>query len=121
MLNDELRFGNLKLNNSTIDVDSITKEFRIKKSRICIELIIYLRIYLQQHYKGTDVSQILSTVPVSFAYEEFVLQFALDLLVYLRAQFTTTNEHDMKLLGDMNIPMKKRFAIILRYSHKDIL
>lgn len=46
MFNDELRFGHLKQYNNTVDCDSITKEFRIKKTRICIELIIYLRIYL---------------------------------------------------------------------------
>ncbi|EGR30449.1 SET domain protein, partial [Ichthyophthirius multifiliis] len=104
-----------------VNLDDITQNFRIKKNKINIDLIIYLRLYLMMHYKGPDLKRVMVSLPVSPVYECFVLSFAIRLLSYLLSRFTTTIKDDKELLQNQNLNYKYRFAIIYRLNQKEIL
>ncbi|EWS71999.1 RuBisCO LSMT substrate-binding protein (macronuclear) [Tetrahymena thermophila SB210] len=104
-----------------VDLKDLTQEFRIKKNEICIDLIIYLRLYLMMHYKGPDFKRIIASLPVSPIYESFVLSFAVKLLQYLRNKYTTSVEEDQKTLLNPDINYRLRFAVIYRLNQKLIL
>ena len=46
----------------------MSKEFRIKRSGICLKLIIFLRLFLLDYYHGKDLSKIMVTIPSSLEF-----------------------------------------------------
>jgi hypothetical protein len=61
----EMRQGNASHNSKKISFSELTREFRLKKNKICSDLIVYLRIYLIQFYQGNDIGSLKVTIPVS--------------------------------------------------------
>ena len=56
-----------------IDIQQITKEFRLKRHKLNNDLIMYLRLYLMVFYDGPDLKEALITVPTFLDYEIFIL------------------------------------------------
>jgi hypothetical protein len=91
----------------------VSKEFRVKGTRLALDVLDYLRVFLLMHYTGKDANRILVTVPVSLDFELFMLQFALRLYNYLLSRFKTSPSNDSKLLESNEIPAELRFAVEL--------
>ena len=67
-----------------ISLDDITKEFKLKRNKFCLDLVAYVRIFLMVHYKGPELVHLRATIPVSIAFEIFVLKFALNIILYFK-------------------------------------
>lgn len=93
----------------------------MKNNKINIELLIFLRVYMMQHYANQDLSTLMVTIPVSLSYEQYILSFGLQILYHLQSQFTTTIFEDYAILKDPTINYKQRFAVVFRISQKQIL
>ncbi|EGR31971.1 SET domain protein [Ichthyophthirius multifiliis] len=113
--------GYVENNNNKIKVNQLTKEFRLKRNIICLEFVLYLRVYLISHFHELNQSEILVTIPVSIKYEIFIFNFALKILNNLRNRFSTSQEQDLQILKDPYINYKLRFAVTLRYEHKNFI
>jgi len=101
-------------------IDELTREFRVKSSKLCEDVLAYLRAHLLLNYKGNDIVKILVTIPTSLNYEEFVLDYATSLFIEIKNQYKTTVYEDEMLLKDPKLDIRKRFATILRLGHKRI-
>ena len=91
-------------------ISQITKEFRLKKHELNQDLLMYLRLYLMVYYSGKEANEVLITIPVSIAYEIFVLQFTVKLLNYFLNQYSTSLNDDNKEL-ETDIPYWRRFSV----------
>ena len=47
---------------------------------MCSRLIVFLRLWLMNYYKGDDLYKLFVTFPASIHYELFVLQYYLDII-----------------------------------------
>ena len=43
----------------------VSREFRLKRSNICEKLLIFLRLFLMNYYKGEELYKLFVTVPAS--------------------------------------------------------
>ncbi|KRX00204.1 Rubisco LSMT, substrate-binding domain [Pseudocohnilembus persalinus] len=119
--NEEMQMGTYNLNGENISIKDLTKEFRLKKDNINIDVIIYLRALLVKIYEGQEKKDIFVTLPVSLDFEIFVLKFYKKIINYFQSQYSTSIEKDEELLKDHLLSYKKRFAIVLRVEQKKIL
>lgn len=71
-----------------IPIDKITKEFRIKRTKLNQDLMMYFRLYLMVYYTGKDLKDVLVTIPVSLDYEIFVLSFGVKLLNHYLSKYS---------------------------------
>ncbi|CAK77093.1 unnamed protein product (macronuclear) [Paramecium tetraurelia] len=110
--------GKIKFNGYEIPVSSITKEFRIKKKKLNMDLIMYLRLYLML-YKVQE-KDVYITIPVSVDYEVFVMQFCIQLLQHYLNSYSQELAQDIKEL-DTQISFSRRFALHINRERKEIL
>ncbi|CAD8145270.1 unnamed protein product [Paramecium octaurelia] len=110
--------GIIKFNGYEIPVSSITKEFRIKKNKLNMDLIMYLRLYLML-YKVQE-KDVYITIPVSVDYEVFVMQFCIQLLQHYLNSYSQELAQDIKEL-DTQISFSRRFALHINKERKEIL
>ncbi|CAD8145583.1 unnamed protein product [Paramecium pentaurelia] len=108
----------ISYNSNEIPVSQLSKEFRIKKNKLNIDIIIFLRQLLQLHYGNEQ--DLLSTIPVSINYEIFVMQFYYSLLHFLMNSYSQDLNQDLKQL-EQKIEYRKRFAIYINKENKEIL
>lgn len=82
-------------------IDDLTKEFRLKRTKICLDFITYLRVYFLQTHKHADVLRpILITVPSSLEFEKRIFEFAYKVLWALKKKlFDRPIEDDDKELA----------------------
>lgn len=103
-------------------IDDLTKEFRLKSSKVCLDFITYLRVYFLTTLKQNVRKPLLITVPSSIEFERRVFDFAYKILWALKRKvFTRSIEEDEKELLNPNLNYKKRLAIILTKEHKIII
>ncbi|CAD8146494.1 unnamed protein product [Paramecium octaurelia] len=105
-------------NGHEIPVASLSKEFRIKKNKLNIDTIVFLRLLLRVQY-GTE-KDLLSTIPVSIDYEILVMEFYYSLLQNLMRSYSQDLVQDLKEL-EQKIEYQKRFAIYINKEEKEIL
>ena len=55
--------------------NEVSKEFRLKLNKTCMKLLTFLRLYLLDYYKGTDLYKICVTLPSSIDFEQLVLKY----------------------------------------------
>ncbi|KAM3135265.1 hypothetical protein pb186bvf_012563 [Paramecium bursaria] len=103
-----------------IDIQQITKEFRLKRHKLNNDLIMYLRLYLMVFYDGPDLKEALITVPTFLDYEIFILQFSIKLFNYFMNKFSQSLEEDIRQLHQP-IDYKRKFAIYINKERKEIL
>jgi hypothetical protein len=60
--------------------NQISKEFRLKRTRLNEEFLAFLRVFSMMYYKGGPLSELMVTIPSSIEYELFVLKFSLMIL-----------------------------------------
>ncbi|CAK69023.1 unnamed protein product (macronuclear) [Paramecium tetraurelia] len=98
-------------NGHEIPVASLSKEFRIKRNKLNIDTIIFLRLLLRVHY-GNE-KDLLSTIPVSIDYEIFVMEFYYSLLQNLMKSYSQDLAQDLKEL-EQKMEYQKRFAVYIQ-------
>ncbi|CAD8159049.1 unnamed protein product [Paramecium pentaurelia] len=115
---EEWDTGTIKYNGYEIPISSITKEFRIKKNKLNMDLLMYLRLYLMLYQ--VQEKDVLITIPVSIDYEVFVMQFCIQLLQHYLNSYSQGLDQDIKEL-DTQISFSRRFAIHINRERKEIL
>lgn len=71
-----------------INSNEVSKEFRLKRSRLCEGLLIFLRLFLMNQYKGADIGKLFATLPASIEFEIFMLSFMELLVLELKKRST---------------------------------
>lgn len=103
-------------------IDELTKEFRLKRSKLCLDFITYLRLYILGTYKQDPLKPILITVPTSIEFEKRVFDLAYKILWALKKKtFDRSIEEDQKELESHSLNSKKKMSIILRKEQKIII
>ncbi|CAD8064909.1 unnamed protein product [Paramecium sonneborni] len=115
---DESIVDKITYNGYEIPVSSLSKEIRIKKNHLNMDVIIFLRLLLQMQY-GNE-KELLSIIPVSIDYEIFVMQFYDSMLNHLLNSYSQDLIQDLKEL-EQQIEIPKRFAIYINKERKEIL
>jgi len=69
-----------------LDISEITKEFRLKKYKLCQDLLNYLRL---DEIEKNSFTNILVTLPSNFDFEILILKTALK---YLEKVFASKND-----------------------------
>ncbi|CAK69794.1 unnamed protein product (macronuclear) [Paramecium tetraurelia] len=105
---DESIVDKISYNGYEIPISSLSKEFRIKKNKLNIDIISVLRLFLQIKY-GKE-KDLLSTIPMSIDYEIDVLQFYYSLLQTLMKSYSQDLVQDLKEL-EQTFEYPKRFAV----------
>lgn len=65
----------------------VSREFRLKRSNISEKLLIFLRLYLMNYYKGEDLYKLFVTFPASVHYELFVFNYYRDIVISLYSRY----------------------------------
>ncbi|CAD8153535.1 unnamed protein product [Paramecium pentaurelia] len=115
---EEWDSGKIKFNGNEIPISSITKEFRIKKNKLNMDLLMYLRLYLMLYQ--VQIKDVLITIPVSVDYEVFVMQFCIQLLQHYLNSYSQELAQDIKEL-ETQISFSRRFALHINKERKEIL
>ncbi|CAD8159884.1 unnamed protein product [Paramecium pentaurelia] len=115
---EESIIDKIQYNGYEIPISSLSKEFRIKKDKLNMDIISFLRLLLQLKY-GNE-KDLLSTIPVSIDYEILVMQFYNSLLQYLMNSYSQDLTQDLKEL-EQTFEYPKRFAIYINKERKEIL
>lgn len=104
-------------------IDELTKEFRLKHSKLCLDFLTYLRVYFLTTHNHKDINKpVLITVPSSLEFEKKIFDFAYKLLWTIKKQlFDRSIEDDEKDLANPNLSIKLRFIVILKRDHKIIV
>ncbi|KAL4489194.1 hypothetical protein ABPG72_006258 [Tetrahymena utriculariae] len=103
-------------------IEELTKEFRLKKSKLCLDFITYLRVYFLTTFKQNSQKPILITVPTQIEFEKKVFELAYKLLWVLKKKvFDRPIEEDEKELQNPQLNYKKRFTTVLKKEHKIII
>ncbi|CAD8075820.1 unnamed protein product [Paramecium sonneborni] len=115
---DESIIDKISCNGYEIAVSSLSQEFRIKKHKLNMDIIIFLRLLLSIHYNHEK--GLLSTIPLSIDFEIFVMQFYDSILNHLLNSYSQDFNQDVKEL-EQTREIKKRFAIYINKERKEIL
>ncbi|CAK77931.1 unnamed protein product (macronuclear) [Paramecium tetraurelia] len=115
---EEWDTGKINFNGNDVPISSITKEFRIKKNKLNMDLLMYLRLYLMLYQ--VQVKDVLITIPVSVDYEVFVMQFCIQLLQHYLNSYSQELAQDIKEL-ESKISFSRRFALHINKERKEIL
>jgi hypothetical protein len=100
----------------------ISKIIRLKKNRLNEEIFAYLRANLLNTYKGKNLEYLLVSSPVDAEFEMLVVACTINLLKgLLNSRFKTPIEVDQKLLEDLNMDYRRRFAVLHRINAKEII
>jgi hypothetical protein len=92
----------------------ISREFRFKRSNINEDLLIFLRLYLMNYYKGQDLYKLFVTFPASADFELFVFRYYRDIILALYERYP---EAAIQLLKEeCNLPEYAAIQFKIRYK-----
>eukprot|EP01016_Furgasonia_blochmanni_P040919 TRINITY_DN5260_c0_g4_i1.p1 TRINITY_DN5260_c0_g4~~TRINITY_DN5260_c0_g4_i1.p1 ORF type:complete len:622 (+),score=164.67 TRINITY_DN5260_c0_g4_i1:644-2509(+) len=104
-----------------VNVKTLTKEFRIKRSGLTEDLLAYARVHCLMNYKESDLDRLMITAPCSVKFELIVIEFTMKIIEELLSRYTTSIEDDEKVLKDSSADFKLKFATVLNHDEKQIL
>jgi len=108
-----------KKEGKTSNIESLG-EVRLKKYRLCMELVNVVRGTVLKRYKGKE--ELLAEQPVDSKFEVYILTLCCEMLTeYCRVRYKTTAEEDEKLLKRKNVKGRLRFAVLFRLEAKNIV
>lgn len=93
-----------------INIKNLTKEFKLKRSKLNLEMLEFLRVYLMQGTDPTQMDSVLIKTPYNLQYELKIMKFYEEIIKYLLEKAPTSIEEDEILLKD-NPNYKLYFAV----------
>ncbi|CAD8069199.1 unnamed protein product [Paramecium primaurelia] len=113
---NHLKYGQI----NGVPINQLSKEIKLKGSKLQEDLIIYVRLFLMAYYIGQDANSILLTIPVSIDFEIQVFDFTLKLLSYLAQKFKSPYQEDLNLNLN-NLKCEEYFALNYRIGQKELI
>lgn len=98
------------------------KIIRLKRDKLCEDLLQYLRANLIFTYKGPNKERLLVSCPVDLDFELFVVACGLNLMRnMMNNKYDTTLEQDRRLLAQIQDNWRFKLGLIHRITQKEIL
>ena len=115
-------FVNYKAENEETADSQYQKVIRLKKDKLCEDLLQYLRANLLFSSKSPNRSKLLASAPVDIEFELFILSCALNLMKsMLNNKYPTSLEQDKTMLGKVQDNYRFKMALVHRINQKEIL
>ena len=108
---EEWETGVIHFDNKLVAINDLTREFRVKSSKLSEDVLAYIRAHLLSNYKGNDIHKILVTIPTCVTYEEIVLNYAISIFIEVKNQYKSSTYDDQALLNERNIDIRKKFGV----------
>jgi hypothetical protein len=96
-------FSRPSLKGKIISTQLLTKEFRLKDSEICEDLLTYARVFVLRDLTAEEKTKNLITIPTTIAFEKKILVFCAKVIdALLRDKLAQSSlEDDLKQLEDV--------------------
>ena len=109
----------IKWRDRVVFYPELSKEFRVKKSKLCEDIFSFLRVQLLlQEDNLQDTKGIFVKQPCNIAFELKVISAAKRIFEYLLKRYSTSIEEDEEKLKCIQISAKQKFIIIMQLEHK---
>eukprot|EP01017_Pseudomicrothorax_dubius_P051574 TRINITY_DN9960_c0_g1_i12.p1 TRINITY_DN9960_c0_g1~~TRINITY_DN9960_c0_g1_i12.p1 ORF type:complete len:312 (+),score=55.34 TRINITY_DN9960_c0_g1_i12:68-937(+) len=115
--------GTTTFNGRKISTFDLTKEIRLKKSRLNEEILVYLRGICIPKYpekEFPETSKIVNQV-TSIDYEILIVNYAACIIDHIVSRFKHSLEDDERLLENVGANPRLRFALIYRMEQQSLL